>query len=220
MVYYFQVRTHIRDLGLHILAINETELDDSIDDALLCIDGYSIRRCDRNRKGGGVALYIKDTILDKCSSRKGLPEPSLEALCLEVKSVQAAQLLSFAWYRPPNACMDIFHQLKESMQVLDRENKDILQNYQDGDSLRNNLPIYSMRILEFYNLFGFQQLIETDTREALLSSTLHGHIATNSKSNIVTSGVYETSISDHYLVYCVRKFHGACKKQHKYIIPI
>ena len=62
-----EVRILIRDLGLHILAISETKLDDSVDDALLSIDGYSVRRCDRNRKGGGAAaLDIKDTILDKC----------------------------------------------------------------------------------------------------------------------------------------------------------
>ena len=50
----------IQDLGLHTLATNETKLDDSTDDALISIDGYSNTRCDRNRKGGGVALYIKD----------------------------------------------------------------------------------------------------------------------------------------------------------------
>ena len=58
-----EVRTIIRDLGLHILAINETKLDDSIDDALIGIDGYSIRRSDRNRKGERVALYIKEPFL-------------------------------------------------------------------------------------------------------------------------------------------------------------
>ena len=29
--------------------------------------------------------------------------------------------------------------------------------------------------------------------------------------------MYETSISGHYLVYCVRKFWSGSKKQHKYI---
>ena len=71
--------------------------------------------------------------------------------------------------------------------------------------------------MEFYNPFGFQQLIESGTRETLLSSTLLDHIATTRKSNIVTSGVYETNISDHYSVYSVRKFCGASKKQRKYI---
>ena len=50
------------------------------------------------------------------------------------------------------------------------------------------------------------------------SSTLIDHIATTNKSNIVTSGVQETSISDNYLVYCVRKFRGASKRQHRNII--
>ena len=54
-----EIRTLIKDLGIHILAINETKLDRNIDDALVSIEGYSIKRCDRNRNGGGVALYIK-----------------------------------------------------------------------------------------------------------------------------------------------------------------
>ena len=175
----------------------------------LIIDRYSIKRCDRNRRGGGVALYIRETILDKCEICSSCP------------------FLIFAWHRPPNECIDIFHQLEEIMKVLDRENKeiillgdtncDILPNHLDDNSLSNNLPIHSMRILEIYNLFGFQQLIETGTRETLLSSTLLDHIAATSKSNIVTSGVYKTSISNHYLVYCVRKFPGVCTKQHIYI---
>ena len=153
---------------------------------MISIDGYSIRRCDRNRKGGGVALYIKDTIRDKCSIGKDLSESSLETLCLEIKSVRAAPFLIFTCYRPSNACEDTFRQLEQSMQILDRENKEIfllgdancgiLPNYLDCDSFSNNPLIHVMRILEFYNLFGFQQLIETGNRETLLSSTLLDHI--------------------------------------------
>ena len=84
---------------LHL--INETKLDGTIDDALVGIDGYSIKRRDRNRNGGGVAIYIKDSIVDKCSIRVDLPESSLESLCLEVLPFRAAPFLVFAWYRPP-----------------------------------------------------------------------------------------------------------------------
>ena len=35
-------------------------------------------------------------------------------------------------------------------------------------------------------------------------------------NNIVESGVLKTSLSDHYLVYCVRKLRGGIKHQHKY----
>ena len=138
------------------MAINETKLDGTIDDALVSIDGYSIKRRDRIRNSGGVALYIKDSIVDKCSIRVDPPESSLESLCLEVKPFRAAPFLVFAWYRPPNECAHIFRQLEECMQVLDNKNKeiillgdtncDILLNYSDGDSLNCNLPTHSMRI--------------------------------------------------------------------------
>ena len=76
---------------------------------------------------------------------------------------------------------------------------------------------HSSRLLEVYDLFGFQQLIDRGTRETLTSNTLIDHIATTNKSNVVTSGVHEASISDHYMVYCVRKFRGASRRQHKNI---
>jgi exonuclease III len=42
-----------------ILAINETKLDSSISDSEIYIHGYTIIRKDRNRNGGGIAIYIK-----------------------------------------------------------------------------------------------------------------------------------------------------------------
>ena len=80
-----------------------------------------------------------------------------------------------------------------------------------------NLSPHSNRLLDIYNLFGLQQLIETATRETASSSTLIDHVAINNKSNIVISGVHPLGLSDHYLVYCIRKFRGSSKKQHKNI---
>ena len=81
----------------------------------------------------------------------------------------------------------------------------------------NSLPAHSKRLMEIYYLFGFQQLIDKATRVTLTSKTLIDHIATTNKSNIVVSDLNEISLSDHFLVYCVRKFRGASKKQHKNI---
>ena len=38
-----------------VIGISETKLDETIFDAEIYIEGYSIDRCDRYRKGGGVA---------------------------------------------------------------------------------------------------------------------------------------------------------------------
>ena len=46
---------------LDILAINETRLDSTIADKDISIIGYNVVRKDRNRHGGGVLLYVKET---------------------------------------------------------------------------------------------------------------------------------------------------------------
>ena len=74
-----------------------------------------------------------------------------------------------------------------------------------------------MKLRELYDLFGMTQIIEEPTRVTLDGSTLIYHIATTNCNNIVESGVLKISLSDNYLVYCVRKLRGGVKHQHKYI---
>ena len=66
----FSLVPHLDELRLlvdsekpHIMCINETKLDDSIDDdSLIQLDDDVIVRKDRNIYGGGVALYIHTKI--------------------------------------------------------------------------------------------------------------------------------------------------------------
>ena len=72
-------------------------------------------------------------------------------------------------------------------------------------------------MLDLYELFSFKQLVEEPTRVTLTASSIIDHIATTCARNIVKSGVHEVSMSDHYMVYCIRKFNGAVEKDHKVI---
>ena len=81
----FSLLPHLDELHIfvdsekpHIICINETKLDDSIDDSLVDIDGYAIIRKDRNKHGGGVALYIHQNINFEL---KG------ELMCGEIESI-------------------------------------------------------------------------------------------------------------------------------------
>ena len=56
--------------------------------------------------------------------------------------------------------------------------------------------------------FGFSQIIREATRVTLTTSTLIDHIAVSNKLNL-ECGVIKTTFSDHYLIYCNRKFQGA-----------
>ena len=49
--------------GVSMAFITEIWLNEKIDDAAVCIDGYSLARRDRTDKlGGGVCVFIKSTI--------------------------------------------------------------------------------------------------------------------------------------------------------------
>ena len=78
----FSLLPHLDELCLlvdsekpHIMCVNETKLDDSIDDSLIQLDDYVIVRKDRNIYGGGVALYIHQNIQF---------EPKRELMCDEI----------------------------------------------------------------------------------------------------------------------------------------
>ena len=45
-----------------LFAQNETRLDSTISDGLVKISGFSIVRNDKSRKGGGVYIYLRDSI--------------------------------------------------------------------------------------------------------------------------------------------------------------
>ena len=68
-----------------------------------------------------------------------------------------------------------------------------------------------------YRLFNLVQLVEKPTRVTLETATIIDHIATTCTRNIIKVGVREASLSDHYMVYCIRKFNGAVEKDHKKI---
>jgi hypothetical protein len=63
--------------------INETKLDHSISDQEISICGYNIIRKDRNRNGGGVLMYVHESVT--FIERNDLCPNSLEIICHEIK---------------------------------------------------------------------------------------------------------------------------------------
>ena len=62
---------------------------------------------------------------------------------------------------------------------------------------------------EFCSTYGFKQLIKSPTRTTCSTSTLIDHILTNTKEYMSQSGIIDTAVSDHYMVYCTRKIPRA-----------
>ena len=78
-----ELRILLADDPVDILPINETRLDDSVKDWEVCISGFDLIRCLRNRNGGGVCFFLQIHHFNH-SLPPDLLVNQLENLCIEV----------------------------------------------------------------------------------------------------------------------------------------
>ena len=95
--------------------------------------------------------------------------------------------------------------------------KYILNKSNEIKNLDTNLLPEIRRYKEFCSMYGLSQLIDCPARITSNNSTLIDHILTNTQEKIFQSGVIDTAISDHVLIYCTRKIPRAKYKRHREI---
>ena len=83
-----------------VIGISETKHDESVVDGEVNIDGYEIKRCDRNRHGGGVACYIRK---DLAFNPREDFSPDIENVFLDILLPKSKPILVGILYRPPTA---------------------------------------------------------------------------------------------------------------------
>ena len=199
-----EVRVLLTEYTFDILAINESKIDNSISDNELHIFGYDIIRKDRNRYGGGVVLYVRDNI--PFSERKDLISKDLEMVCIEINRPYNKSLLISAWYRPPNSNINFFDEYAEFLCKCEAENKElIVLGDLNCDVSKTQLDNQTRKLQFLCSLYQFDQLINEPTRVTPTSASLIDLILTNKPENISQSGVVHLGISDHSLIFAIRK---------------
>ena len=111
-----ELRLNMQHQYLDILVLNETRLDETISNSEISIDKYTLVRNDRTRHGGGVAMYIRNSI--NFNLRNHLHDEALEFLCVEISKPKVKPFLISTWYRPPNSCKDLFDKLKVILDMI------------------------------------------------------------------------------------------------------
>ncbi len=118
-------------------------------------------------------------------------------------------------YRPPSALPEFFDHFERLIKAIDNENKEMyILDDLNCDLLKpdseSNIP--TKKIKSLYELYQLSQLIDEATRVTIKTTTLIDHIVTNTPEKISDSGVVHTGISDHSLVFAIRKI-SVIKKQ-------
>ena len=148
----------IADLNIRSLIKN---MDQYVADHEIDINGYDIIREDRNRHGGGVAMYVRSSIDYKV--RYDLMTDNLETITDEICKPKAKPFLLNTWYRPPNTSLELFNSYEELVKNMDSEGNEIIliRDFNcDWSREKDKLNSQTNKLVDIANLFQLEQFIK------------------------------------------------------------
>ena len=185
-----------------IISIQETKIDRTFPNSQFHVEGFKLFRRDRVKGGGGIAVFISDNII--ATTRK-VTCMHLEALLFDLRIGQR-QFALLSAYKPPSVDNNTF--TNELFKVLDQatilSDNIICIGDLNCDILH---PLHNNRQgkchLDICDVYDLDPLIKTPTRISENKSTCLDVILTNVPAFMRDSGIIETGLSDHCLVYTV-----------------
>ena len=112
----------ITDNKPHIIGITETKIDSTIQNSDIEIDDYVIERYDRDKHGGGVALYINKTVNYRL--REHLRNTNVESISIQVKVGNYKPFIVTSIYRPPGKTVKHFNDIDALFSIIEAEEKE------------------------------------------------------------------------------------------------
>ena len=101
-------------------------------------------RKDRNRNGGGVALFVDEGL--RTNSRTDLESTVLEAVWLEIRERANRRALIGAIYRPPSSDSRFMVDLADTLQLIRSEQKEVvLLGHLNCNMLKTDGPTKQLR---------------------------------------------------------------------------
>lgn len=185
-----------------ILSIQETKIDQTFPDSQFTVKGYNLFRCDRKKGGGGILVFVRDSII---TVHKKTKSKSVEAIVLDI-SIGQTKFALIAAYKPPSVentifTSDMFSLLDKATSISDNIicigdlNCDILK------PLDNNKQ--GRCLLDICDVYDLDSLINIPTRISPNRASCLDVILTNVPAYFKESGTFEPGLSDHCLIYTV-----------------
>ena len=190
-----QVQNVIEENDFDILGINETWLDNFISDQELLLNQYNLLRCDRNRHGGGVCVFIKQAI--RYTLLKTV-ENSVESIWLKLNARGHSVGLGCI-YRPPNSSQKYYDSILDEIEQVKNEVDYIIMMGDFNYNYKSDVASCPIRFIEA--AYGLKQLITQPTRVTVNASSLLDIILTSIPERHESAAVLPIALSDHYLVY-------------------
>lgn len=188
-----------------VIGISETWFKPSTDTALFHIPEYSlVQVCRQTKRGGGVALYIRDGLEYNVCKDLSKANMGYESIYIEFVVNKIKTVVGCVYRAPGNSVRSFVLDFEQDLQILCSGNKNIyimgdfninLLNYDSDDRVKDFVDILTS--------FGLFSLITKPTRSS--SSTLIDNIFTNCVQDAFESGIFCSDLSDHKPIFSINK---------------
>ena len=161
-----------------------------------------------NKNGGGICMYVHDTIIHKMRDDLSVSSDDNETLTIEIINKSTKNILISAFYRPPNGKMKSFK--AHIKHIFERNLHKNQKMFFLGDYNLNCLDYEkNTKVRSFLNLlfsYGMIPTINKPTRITKNTATAIDNIFINSffNSSLMT-GIIKTDISDHFPIFIATK---------------
>lgn len=195
---YFKDTVLCNNITFDVLGFTETRLDGDIS-TLYTLPAYEMFTKNRNRYGGGVAVYVSSKYTSCLVNEYSRMESFIESVGVEMK-VNGKKFLSICIYRPPQGNInDFLNFLNGILNIIKNQNYNEIFIF--GDLNLNLLNNDDDNIQELSNTmysYSLFPLTTLPTRVTATSATLIDHIWSTYIENNVGNYVIKADITDHF----------------------
>ncbi len=178
--HFEQLKDTLHTLGhFTLIALSETWLKNTSPD-MFSLPGYSLITNNRSdKRGGGVALYVRSDIHYEVRDNLCHSTDSLESLFIEIKSSAAKNIVVGAMYKPPKAPHSDFMFLFQRIIAQTANYRCLLTGDFNINILNYDICSATQNFIDTIFSHSFIPLIDKPTRISKTSATLIDNIFTN-----------------------------------------
>lgn len=195
---YYAFREHVCNYKYDVIGLSETWLSDNVPSGSFEFDNYNLIRKDRGTRGGGVAIYIKNSVRYSLTDYHSLND-SFEHLWIKIH-INNRKILYGVVYK--NKYSGEFLEAFEEVVSAILPMCDNLICMGDFNINLLNSDSNCGKFTNFLENFGLHQIIDEATRICEKTASLLDLIITSNIDFVTTSGVRDTHFSDHSLIFC------------------
>lgn len=203
--HFLQIKDLILNGDYDVFTISETWLNSTVRNGEISVDGYRLVRLDRiSKSGGGVCAYVRNSLkIKKLEDLTASSANGFQQLWFSLQHKKLKSLLVCTAYRPPGCPITCFNEdfVPKYLQALTLRKDIIIAGDLNCNLLSDSLE--SRALKDLCTSMNLSQFIFKPTRITETTETLIDVMLSSNPVLLKESGVFDITISDHFLVFCV-----------------